>query len=101
MVVKITNFQCNAPVDRNLINALLTVCSELNSNDLVYLQGSEISAISPRHQINKLPPQLGGILSAISRKGFAFRVSGRECAGGIFIAKTFPAQKKRRAQSHA
>lgn len=99
--MKIINIECNAPLDRNLIDSILNVCNALNANERIYLHGNAISEISPRQQVQKLPLQLSGILSAVSRKGFAFRTFGRECAGGIFIAKTFPAQKKRRAQNHA
>lgn len=97
--MKIVNFECNAPLDRNLIDSILNVCNALNANDRIYLHGNAISEISPRHPVQKLPLQLSGILSAVSRKGFAFRTLGRECAGGIFIAKTFP--RKTRAQNHA
>lgn len=94
--MNVINFECNASVDRNLIDALLNVCSELNAFDRIYLFGGDTSKINPRLPVQKLPVSLQKILSAISRNGYAFHVTP---GAGIFVARKFPRRQK--AVNHA
>lgn len=78
-----------------LIDLLLIVCCQLNDAcDCAYLSGGDISTLSPRHRVQELPEHIIKILSSLSRRGFAFHVSGREEGSGIFIARQLKTLKK-------
>ncbi|KAF1367519.1 hypothetical protein [Yokenella regensburgei] len=80
---------------QKLIDLLVVICCQRDdAYDCAFLSGGEISCISPRNRLHDLPENIIKILSSISRRGFAFHVSGREDTNGIFIARQLNTLKK-------